>query len=58
MMENPNFGFLSFAVADILKMASGKPYIYTAFTKRMETQNCLAGIQNLSYFYDIFDFEL
>ena len=28
MMENPNFGFLSFSMDNILKMASGKPYIH------------------------------
>ena len=28
MMDNPNFGFLSFSMANILKMASGKLYIY------------------------------
>ena len=27
MMENPNFGFLSFSMADFLKMASGKSYM-------------------------------
>ena len=28
MMENPNFGLLSFSMANILEMASGKPYIH------------------------------
>ena len=28
VMDNPNFCFLSFSMANILKMASGKPYIH------------------------------
>ena len=28
MMENPKFCLLSFSMADIFKMASGKPYIH------------------------------
>ena len=28
MMENPNFGFLSFSMANILKMASENTYVH------------------------------